>query len=193
MIENSNIKTLLQKFVLNECTPEETDKVITYFQDNKMTSDFPTVEDIGELLDEMPKMEQSKADAIFSNILETAGSAPVIQLPKRKKSYKKYLSIAAVILILLSVGLSYQNGLFDEKQQLILTGNEITLQLENGDIQIIAADGTSVVKDADGNIIGSQNGSKIVYDAKTEPKNYPTTHLKFHTASVFSCNCLTEL
>ncbi|MDI1256565.1 MAG: FecR family protein [Flavobacterium sp.] len=181
MTENSNIKTVLQKFVLDQCTPEETIEVIAYFRNKSLTSAFPTVEDIKELLGEMPQMEQSKADAIFSNILENTLAPQEIVLPIRKKHYKKYISVAAVLLILLSVGWTYQHVFFNQKQQPILTGNEITLQLENGDIQIISADGTSVVKDAGGNIIGNQNGSKIVYDAKTglEKLSYNTIKIPY--------------
>ncbi|WP_413999065.1 FecR family protein [Flavobacterium sp. W1B] len=39
----------------------------------------------------------------------------------------------------------------------------ITLQLENGDIQIIKEDGSTQVVDAKGNVVGTQKGNQLVY------------------------------
>ncbi len=72
MNSNSEIKSLLQKFVLNQCTPEETNEVIAYYKKNQLTDDFPTVEDIQNLLSEMPKMDKQTADSIFMNILSAS-------------------------------------------------------------------------------------------------------------------------
>ena len=65
MNSNSEIKTLLEKFILNQCTAQETEQVIAYCQENNLTEDFPTVEEVKNLLSEMPKMDEQKADSIF--------------------------------------------------------------------------------------------------------------------------------
>ena len=69
MNENSEIKKLLHKFILNECTAEETEKVIDYCKKNELTTDFPTVEEVRSLLNDLPQMDNSTADQIFSIIL----------------------------------------------------------------------------------------------------------------------------
>ena len=89
MNSNSEIKTLLQKFVLNQCTPEETEEVIAYCRKNNLTEAFPTVEDVQNLLDEMPKMEKQTADSIFNTILATSKEEEtVIEMPARKSNYR---------------------------------------------------------------------------------------------------------
>ncbi len=179
MNENSEIQKLLHKFILNQCSIEETNKVVEYYRNNKLTSDFQEVEDIKSLLDEMPEMDEATADRIFSNILINAKETEVIDIVSEKNPFRKYLAIAASILVLLSTGLSYKQGFFNSKEVPVLSGNEITLQLENGDIQVISAGKKSQIADADGNVIGNQNGNKIVYDTET-----PIEKLVYNTIKI---------
>jgi hypothetical protein len=178
MNENSEIQKLLHKFILNQCTVEETNEVVEYYRNNKLTSDFPEVEDIKSLLNEMPEMDEATADKIFSNILISAKETEVIDIVSEKNPFRKYLGIAASILVLLTIGLSYQQGFFNSKEAPVLNGNEITLQLENGDIQVISAGKKSQIADAEGNVIGNQNGNKIVYDTETSAEKLVYNTLK---------------
>ncbi|TDD93548.1 FecR family protein [Flavobacterium cellulosilyticum] len=171
MNENSEIQKLLHKFILNQCTIEETDKVVEYYRENILTSDFPEVEDIKLLIKEIPEMNESTADKIFSNILIKAKEADIIEIVSEKNPFRKYLAIAASILVVLSIGLSYQHGFFSQKKDdIINNSNEITLQLENGEIQVITANKKSTIADSNGNVVGNQNGNKIVYDTETPLK-----------------------
>jgi hypothetical protein len=178
MNENSEIQKLLHKFILNQCTVEEVNEVVEYYRNNKLTSDFPEVEDIKSLLDEMPVMDEATADRIFSNILISAKETEVIDIVSEKNPFRKYLGIAASILVLLTIGLSYQQGFFNSKEAPVLNGNEITLQLENGDIQVISTGKKSQIADAEGNVIGNQNGNKIVYDTETSAEKLVYNTLK---------------
>lgn len=173
MNSNPEIKSLLQKFVLNQCTPEEINEVIAYYKKNQLTDDFPTVEDVQNLLDEMPKMEAQKADAIFNNILTASKEEEsVIEMPTRKSNYRKYISIAASIVVLLGIGFFYKQNMADKpvEQKFDFKSSDIVLQLENGETQIISENNSSQVKDAKGNIVGNQNGDKLVYDNTADPE-----------------------
>src|SRR3970282_6147 len=154
MNENSEIQKLLHKFILNQCTVEEVNEVVEYYRNNKLTSDFPEVEDIKSLLDEMPVMDEATADRIFSNILIKAKETEVIDIVSEKNPFRKYLGIAASILVLLTIGLSYQQGFFNSKEAPVLNGNEITLQLENGEIQVISAGKKFQITAAEGTVFG---------------------------------------
>jgi len=168
MNENSEIQKLLHKFILNQCTAEETSKVVAYYRKNKLTSDFPTVEDIKLLSGEIPEMDAATAEKIFSNVLSSAKEIEQAEIITTRHPYRKFMAIAASVLVLVSIGISYQNGFFSPKKDAIITNsNEITLQLENGDIQVISANKKSEIADADGNVVGNQNGNKIVYDTET--------------------------
>ncbi|MBZ4035964.1 DUF4974 domain-containing protein [Flavobacterium sp. 17A] len=173
MNSNPEIKSLLQKFVLNQCTPEEINEVIAYYKKNQLTDDFPTVEDVQNLLDEMPKMDPQKADSIFDAILSTAKEQEtVIELQPKKSNYRKYISIAASIVVLLGIGFFYKQNMTDKavEQKFDFKSSDIVLQLENGETQIISENNSSQVKDAKGNIIGNQNGDKLVYENSSDPE-----------------------
>ncbi|PIF32291.1 FecR family protein [Flavobacterium sp. 9] len=170
MNSNSEIKSLLQKFVLNECTPEETNEVVAYYKKNKLTDDFPSVEDIQALLIETPKMDRQTADDIFLNILSASKeNETTIQIAPERSNFKKYISIAASIVVLLGVGFFYKQSLSTKpvEQKFDFKSSDIVLQLEDGQTQIISENNSAQVKDAKGNIVGNQNGDKIVYDPNT--------------------------
>ena len=173
MNSNSEIKTLLEKFILNQCNAEETEQVIAYCRENNLTEDFPTVEEVQNLLSEMPKMDKQKADSIFDSILSTAKEQEtVIEMPSRKSNYRKYISIAASVIVLLGIGFFYKQNIADKpvEQKFDFKSSEIVLQLENGETQIISEQNSSQVKDAKGNIIGNQNGDKLVYENSANPE-----------------------
>lgn len=74
-----------------------------------------------------------------------------------------YFKYAAVIVFLLSIGFFYY-----QKDSLIKSSYEanaeaITLQLANGDIQVIKEDGSTQIVDANGNVVGTQKGNQLVY------------------------------
>ncbi|KAF2332343.1 FecR family protein [Flavobacterium ginsenosidimutans] len=166
MNSNSEIKTLLEKFILNQCTAQETEQVIAYCRENNLTEDFPTVEEVKNLLIEMPKMGEQKADSIFNTILSASKEQEtVIELQPRKSNYRKYISIAASVVVLLGIGFFYKQNMANKavEQKFDFKSSDIVLQLENGETQIISENNSSNVKDAKGNIVGNQNGDKLVY------------------------------
>ncbi|EIA08608.1 FecR family protein [Flavobacterium frigoris] len=178
MDENSEIKSLLHKFVLGQCTPEETNAVIDYYRKNKLTTDFPTVEDVSSLLEASPKMDESTANALFSKILSSTKEIEQTATKAKKVTFRTYIAIAASLFVLLSIGLFYQRDFFEPKSDLILSSNEIILQLGNGEIQVISNTSKSSVIDSKGNVVANHNGNKIVYDTKTTIENIVYNTLK---------------
>ncbi len=173
MNSNSEIKSLLQKFVLNQCTPEEINEVVAYHKKNQLTDDFPTVEDIQNLLGEMPKMDKQTADDIFMNILSASKEEEsVIEMPERRSNFRKYISIAASVIVLLGIGFFYKQHISEKAVQpkFDFKSSDIVLQLENGETQILSEHNSAQIKDAKGNIVGNQSGDKIAYENSLDPE-----------------------
>jgi hypothetical protein len=183
MNKNLEIQKLLQKFVLNECSAEETEVVIDYCKKNELTTDFPTVEEVQALLNDLPKMDNATADQIFSKILVQAQE--IEEIEERKFPFKKYMAIAASIIVLVSIGISYKNSFNAPKINPVIDSNQITLQLENGEIQVISEGKKSQVADANGQIIGNQNGNKIAYDTETSIEKLVYNTLKIPNGKRF--------
>ncbi|MEX0362746.1 MAG: FecR family protein, partial [Allomuricauda sp.] len=81
---------------------------------------------------------------------------------KKKSSIWKVSAIAATFLALLATAyLLLQNT--TKGTDGIIPENAITLQLENGEIQVIREDGEVEVLDKDGNVIGKQDGKSLKY------------------------------
>jgi transmembrane sensor len=100
----------------------------------------------------------------------------------RTKRLRTAMKYAAIAILFLGIGFTFQKGIFNKnttKEVIISRKDEITLKLGNGNVEIIAADGTSKVYDANGKIVGEQNGDRLVY--KNDEKS---TELVYNTLSI---------
>jgi hypothetical protein len=86
----------------------------------------------------------------------------------RKLKAFRIFKYTAIAIIFLGFGYIYQSGYFSHEQTIVAPNENITLQLENGTIKIIKEDGTSEIVDSKGNVVGSHNGTTIVYDNQIE-------------------------
>ena len=175
---NDNIRRLLQKYVLDECSPEELQELLIYFQSLKSSKEMPSVESVLEMLKEYPAMNLDTADRIFNNILDVSSTEQKKVMKKKRPNTHvlKYVSFAAIFLITFGIFL-YWNTLSDTNMS--IPPNAITLELENGSIKIIEEDGSGVITDSDGNIIGNQDKNQLAYNS-----THKTKKLVYNTLSV---------
>lgn len=98
------------------------------------------------------------------------------QIRKQNKKTQKFklntiIRYAAIAIIFLGIGFILQKNVFngnEDQQEIIQRKDDITLKLGNGNIKIIAANGTSKVYDVNGKIVGQQNGKQLVYTSNGE-------------------------
>lgn len=192
MIHNKEIKALIKKFALNQCDAEEVDQLIKYFKNAKNPVDLPDLESLIEKLEPQEAMDQESADRIFQGILafnkdqETIVSNSI----SNKKSIIKYAAIVAIVIVLITIPFLYQSQFKIKNNGNSSIANEtlgendqaselVTLQLQNGEIEIIAEDGSSKVLDNKGNIVGQQNGNQLSYN-----HNKISDKLEYNTLNV---------
>ena len=102
-----------------------------------------------------------------------------------KFKYKSVIKYAAIIIFSLSLGYFVNDKLNKEvtSKEFAPQQNFITLEREDGYIQVISEDGTSEVKDTEGNVVGSQVGNQIVYangsNNISEKLIYNTLHVPY--------------
>ena len=99
-----------------------------------------------------------------------------------KFKFTTLMRYAAVAIIFLGIGFMLQKDLFtrvDDKQVIVTRKDEITLKLGNGNVKIIAADGSSKIYDANGKVVGEQNGKELVYN-----QNGDSEKLVYNTLSI---------
>lgn len=157
-----NMQELLLKFIQGECTREEIEKLLAYVKSNKAIEGMPSLEDVLSLLDEVPDMEYAKSQAIYSTILEQGKRRSKTGFRKR---IIRYASVAAIFIGILTLGYFYQQGAFDASpENILMPANEaITLQLEDGTIEVIDPDSNKEVRDSKGNLVANQEERQLNY------------------------------
>jgi len=73
------------------------------------------------------------------------------------------LKSAAILAILVGLGFIFRDTILDSHTVPIIPGDAIILQLENGNIEVISEGGAAKVLDSEGNVLGAQQGSQLVY------------------------------
>jgi hypothetical protein len=188
MIDNKEIKVLLQKFALNQCNAEELDKLILYFKKAKDPLDMPDLEKLITQIKSLELMDDESADKIFQQIMIIGNDQEKIigNSSLKIKPVLRYTAVIAIVIGLATLFYFFNSQyvpnnsiVIDSPNQNMEASEVITLQLQNGEIEVIAEDGTSEVFDNEGNIVGRQKGNQLSYTAKA-----PSNELTYNTLKV---------
>lgn len=105
-------------------------------------------------------------------------SKPVVPL------WKKSLKYAAVFVGLIGIFFLVQRNSMKEPE-VQLSGDEIQLVLENGDIQILKADGSGKIVSKNGQVVGSQKGTELKYNTNAELEELVYNQIKIPNGKTF--------
>lgn len=173
MKEESNIKELLLKFTRNECNKEEAEKVVKYFKDQKRFEEFPTVEEVLEVLQEKSEMNEEESERVYSEIKVKMDLGNKNSSGSNKNEWKWQYAVAAIFIGLIGTFYFSQNDFDFTKGDVVVDAAEepeyITLQLEDGTVRIIKETETTLVADEKGNTVGMQNGNQLIYSNDSKP------------------------
>ena len=156
---NKNIQKLIIKYLNKQATYTERNELDLWLENLDNYKVFKAYVKTNYLINlNMDKFDADESKELLLNLIS-----------KEKKVYKlrKYtraMKYAAVAIIFLGIGYFYQLGLFSNSIEITSPTENITLELENGNIEIINEDGSSKIVDGQGNILGSQNGTQLVYN-----------------------------
>lgn len=102
-------------------------------------------------------------------------------------NYKNWFKYAAVFLALIGVSFFLKIQFFTP-EKLIIKEEAITIQLENGDIEIISLSEKKLIKDKLGNAIGEHKGEVLDYtklvNQSNSANNYYTDELIYNTLTI---------
>ena len=162
------MKSLLEKYVLNECSREEVDEVVAHFQEIKESSQLPSVEDVLELLDEKPVLNEAVANSIRHRInIEIQKEKKAVN---RKKTILKYAAAAVVIGVFTTTYFlrttivdSTQNNSHKLTNVIVPGTDKATLTLEDGSVIELEKGVGFKTKSA------TSNGKEIVYENAAQP------------------------
>lgn len=100
-------------------------------------------------------VQVDEAYTTFSKAMRTASDAKC-----RRLIILKYVAMVAIVF---GTGYFFISGFFEKNPVPAIPDDAITLQLKDGNIEIISEDGTTKVVDSKGNLVGVQQGTQLVY------------------------------
>ncbi|WP_417371689.1 FecR family protein [Gelidibacter japonicus] len=162
-----DIKKLLQKFVENDCTPEEIETLITFVKQTNEVDDFPEFDEVLQQFVKIPDLDQQKAQNIYHNILK-AGKHRKRAVPIKKLWH--YAAAAVIVGIMASTYL-FRDNIFNNTTEIstpkvaninIQPGTDkATLTLESGATIALEKNKSFQTQNA------TSNGEQIIYNNNT--------------------------
>lgn len=177
-----DIESLISKYLFQSANSEELEKLNKWIQvdDNEeVFKDYVKTHFAITLSMNNPDIEQIRSELLR----EIRKDENVRNL--RFRSICKYVAIA---LLFMGLGYFLQQELFEggDIEKLSPKVDAITLQLSNGDLEIISEEGNSKVFSQTGNVIGVQQGGKLVYEENVSEKEIQYNTLNVPRGKQFS-------
>lgn len=161
------IENLITKYLFQSANAEELDALNTWIQfpgNELIFKDYVKTHFAITLSMNDPDIEK-----IRKKLRKQIQKDKAVRYRLRPKSVLKYTAIAVFFL---GLGNFLQQEVLnrDTIDRIAPKVDAITLQLANGDVEVISEDGISEVRNNEGKVIGVQQGEKLVYDKNTSEK-----------------------
>jgi len=161
--KNPHIIKLIAAYISKEINEKEfqelTDWLNESTENEKLFSEYLLIYKKSRRLNFIKKVNVNTAWSIINSKIKK-------QTVLKLRPY--FLKYAAIAILFLGIGYLYQSDYFVKSNEVTLPANNITLQLENGNVEIIKEDGSTEIVDENGNIVGAQNGGQLIYNNEVE-------------------------
>lgn len=186
-----SIKHLIEKFVLNQCSPEEVERLVAYFEECEIDDAFPKVEEVlAQLKEKQPQLTEEDSERLYKQILKKTEGA--IRLHKAHiKRYKFFYGTMAAAVFAGIIGATFYFGLWkpDLQPETAVPSITISAQLdsgvelvtEDGQIQNLSYQGERSLMGKDGEVIGTQKDNSLIYHKKEKESK---EEIKYNTLKV---------
>ena len=155
-----NTEKLIIKYLNNSISEKEWDELNLWFEHSKNTKTYDEYIKINYAIEYI--MSEFNTEKTKNSILE--------KIKKDKRSIitlqiRKYLKYVAVVTVLLGIGYIYRQVFFPNNTENIAFPREdtITLELENGNLEVLTEEGATEIINAEGKVIGTQKGNRLIY------------------------------
>ncbi|AUP78937.1 FecR family protein [Flavivirga eckloniae] len=171
------IEKIIAKYLTKQASSSELDELLIWLEEGDNEKELLSYVKVNYAIDF--NMKEFDTNRSKKELLEFINKEKKVYALSKVKNIMKY---AALFILLLGLGYLYNEGFFTNKTpESIISGDSITLELENGDIEILSEDGSKKVVDKKGNVVGTQNGSELLYvnDAEQETLVYNTLTIPY--------------
>lgn len=156
------MEKLIIKYLTDTISEKELNLLKDWLGETKNKEYFKTFVNANRFLEN--EYANINIEVAYQKIIKQTG----IKEKPVKNLYKKFFKYAATILILVSAGYFYQQGYFSENNSLIIANENVTLELENGEVKAISEQTNMSIVNTKGAVVGNQKGSTIAYNTSSE-------------------------
>ncbi|WP_318310153.1 FecR family protein [Flagellimonas crocea] len=179
-----NIDLLLVNFLCDSADSHELDKLNVWINNSEHETSFKqyvkTYYAITISMNELDKKEIKQK--LFKDIRKEKN----LFYQKRIGSFLRY---AAMVLILIGIGFVYKQQKNDMVEvstaKIVPDTDQITVQLANGETQVLEYGGNGTIQATDGTVVGTQQGNMLKYDATTRQEEIVYNTLNVPNAKRF--------
>ncbi|WP_396635569.1 FecR domain-containing protein [Maribacter sp. R77961] len=158
----SNIEKLIIKYLNNSISKEEWGILSLWVEQNRNAKEFKEYLRVNYAIEYI--MREFNTEKTKNSLLEKIkkDKRAVISL-----NIKRYLKVAAVVAMVLSIGYVFkQDFKFNKTKEIVAPSEDtIILELENGNFEVISEGEVTEIKNAEGEVIGTQNGNRLSYNS----------------------------
>ena len=179
MQEDKHIENIFRKFILNECNEGEIVEIITYIKSMNNSDGIPSVEEVLEIIEEKPIMEEIDASVVYEKIQKILNDKKESSL--RKLKYFWRYAVAFLVIGVLATTYFIRDN-FDNPNNVPTSVISNQIEIGTDKATLTLEDGSKVVLEK-GKIFQSgnakSNGEELVYETKTE--NTPVIKFNYLT------------
>ncbi|NKI26930.1 DUF4974 domain-containing protein [Arenibacter sp. 6A1] len=174
------MKKIIIKYLNEEISEEELQLLSTWVKKPENQEIFKSYVQINHKLHKT--YQKVDADKAYKKILDQLDDVHLEKRPQIINISSNWLRYAAVFIGLLLIGVVLVKK-FDKRDRLVNTSN-ITLELEDGSIQIVNEYQNTVIVDSLGQIISEQKENELIYFDKVASQNAAETESPFNILKV---------
>ncbi len=158
-----NIENYIVKYLTKTATAEELEELEAWIKDPS-----------NKLLFEDYVRHHYTVNMALNNSDSGPTKAYLTREIRRNKSFlrrfnsQNLLKYAAVAVLLVALGYLFVEDSTNQQPKIVIDKNQITLELDNGHIEVISEDGQRKIIDSEGNEVGSQQGNQLSYKESSE-------------------------
>ena len=173
---NKYILSLISSYTTGEITRKEFKELQDWLNENpenkEIFSDYLYFYKKARRIQFIESIDKGKAWNEINLKLETPilSKGDSTQKVKPLWVFSKVFRYAAAIILFLAVGYLFQTGVFTNREVIASPSGDITLQLDNGKVEIINENGVGQIMDNEGNVVAVQNGIQLVYNSDNEAR-----------------------
>tara|TARA_B110000967_G_C18899429_1_gene573479 strand:- start:67 stop:1233 length:1167 start_codon:yes stop_codon:yes gene_type:complete len=158
---SKNIQNILTKYLSKQASFSDLERLEEWLENSANKEEFINYVKINYLVD--MNTRQFNTDESEKKLLSFILKEKKIHKLKRVRAFFKY---AAAVVILIFGAYFYNYSTLSNLEGVAIPSDNITLKTNDGNIQIIDEKGSYNIEDDQGNIIGSQKGTELVYQDK---------------------------